>query len=328
VAKKLVRFIVREIARQLYFVSVKAGRQEKLKAAMPNFVRNFISRFVVKAVAHTYDRERRRQRVDGKTILLADYPRCGVNWLRFTLTTVLHYRLTGEFRRLAHREMGNYTPTISGHENYQPSYFNDGMSFVKTHSHYFPEFRRAIMIYRNPYEAIKSIYTQERYTLDNISELLDFDLYRGTIRDKLKLPGDKYEGLSEDESFLVYWSKEFVRHHETWLAAIHQRPADFLVVKYEDMLENCAGLLPAIISFAALDTPPLTAEQSSSLAAMYTRRNSNWPKEEDIAYRNDKFRELESIINPHELERLDANLARRVTEIHTDLDKVRLSPSA
>jgi hypothetical protein len=312
----------------LYFLLVKAARQERLKAATPNFIRKFISKYVVKAVAHTYDLERRRQRVDKKTILLADYPRCGVNWLRFTLATVLHYRLTGEFRRLEHREMANYTLTISGHAKYQPTYFNDGMSFVKTHSHYFPEFHRAIMIYRNPYEAIKSIYTLERYRLGNISELFDFDLYRGTNRDNLKLPGDKFEGLSEDESFLVYWSKEFVRHHETWLTAIHQRPADFLVVKYEDMLKNCAGLLPAIISFAALDTPPLTAEQNSTLAAMYTRRNSNWPKEEDIAYRNDKFRELESIINPHELERLDANLARRVTEIHTDLDKVRLSPSA
>jgi len=319
----LIRFLVRGIARRLYFLLMKAAHQHRLKAALPRFVRKFISRFVVKAVADTYDRERRLQRVDENTIMLADYRRCGVAWLRFTLMTVLHYRATGEYRKLAHKELGKYCDTIHGHGAYVPYHFNDGMSFLKTHSHYFPEFRRAIMIYRNSYEAIKSIYTVERYTLDNISTLYEFDLFRGTDREKVPLPGDKIEGLSEDESFLVYWSQEYVRHHETWLAAIRARPSDFVVIKYEDMLENCAGLLPAIISFAGLDTPPLSAEQISTLAAMYTRGYSNWPKDEDISYRNNKFLELESVINPSELARLDATLARRIDEIHAELDDVR-----
>ncbi|MBT5040372.1 MAG: hypothetical protein HOM52_17845 [Rhodospirillaceae bacterium] len=321
--RKLVRFIVRGSARRLYFLLMKAAHQEKLKAAVPGFVRKFISRFIVRAVADTYDRERRLQRVDESTILLADYRRCGVAWLRFTLMTVLHYRATGEFRKLAHQELGNYCATIHGHENFNPYRFNNGMSFLKTHSHYYPEFHRAIMIYRNSYEAIKSLYTHERYALDNISTLYEFDLFRGTDREKVPLSGDKIEGLSEDESFLVFWSREYVRHHETWLAAIRERPDDFIVFKYEDMLENCAGLLPAMISFAGLDTPPLTTEQISTLAAMYTRGYSNWPKDEDISYRNNKFVELESVINPSELERLDAPLARRIDEIHTELDDVR-----
>lgn len=325
--KKWLRLALRASARRLYFLLAKAAHQERLKSATPNFIRKFISKYIVKAVARTYDRERRLQRVDSKTLLLADYPRCGINWVRFTLSTVLHYRLTGEFRNVTHREMGNYTPTISGHEVYRPTYFNGGMSFVKTHSHFFPEFPRAIMIYRNSYEAIKSIYTKERYPFDNISQLFEFDLYRGTNRENTKLPGDKYEGLSEDESFLLYWSKEYVLHHETWLAAIRQRPADFLVIKYEDMLDHCAEFLPSLISFAALDTPALTEDQISTLAAMYTRRNSNWPNDEDIAYRDNKFEALGKIINQRELERLDRKLACRVAEIHVELDNARLLPS-
>ena len=295
---------------------------------VPRFVRKFISRIIVKAVVDTYDRERRLQRVDDNTILLADFRRCGVAWLRFTLTTVLHYRATGEFRKLAHRELENYCTTIHGHETFSPYYFNGGKSFLKTHSHYYPEFRQAIMIYRNSYEAIKSLYTQESYTLNNISELYKFDLFRSTDREQVPLSGDKYDGLSDDESFLFYWSAEYVRHHETWLAAIRERPNDFLVIKYEDMLENCATLLPAMISFAKLDTPPLTREQISTLARMYTRKYSNWPTDEDLSYRDSKFSELGNIICPRELTRLDAALARRIEEIHAELDDVRQTMTA
>ena len=83
-----------------------------------------------------------------------------------------------------------------------------------------------------------------------------------------------------------------------------------------------------MISFSEMDAPPLIDEQISTLAAMYTRRHSNWPKEEDIAYRNNKFQELANIICPRELERLDGKLARRIEEIHTALDEVRLPPPA
>ena len=319
----MIRFLIRGITRRLYFLLMRAAHQQRLKAAAPRFVRKFISRIVVRAVVDTYDRERRLQRVDDDTILLADFRRCGVAWLRFVLTTVLHYRATGEFRKLAHQELENYCATIHGHEKFSPYYFNDGTSFLKTHSHFYPEFRRAIMIYRNSYEAIKSLYTQESYTLNNISQMYNFDLFRGTDREKVPLSGDKYEGLSVDESFLVYWSAEYVRHHETWLAAIRERPDDFLVFKYEDMLDNCAALLPAMISFAKLDAPPLTGEQISALAGMYTRKYSNWPKDEDLSYHDNKFSELENVISPRELNRLNAALARRIEEIHAELDDVR-----
>ncbi|MBT5040371.1 MAG: hypothetical protein HOM52_17840, partial [Rhodospirillaceae bacterium] len=134
-------------------------------------------------------------------------------------------------------------------------------------------------------------------------------------------------GLSEDESFLLYWCREYVIHHDTWLAAIRDRPGDFLVIKYEDMLEQCAGLLPAMISFTGLDAPPLTSDQILTLAAMYTRRQANWRSEDDIAYRDRKFRQLENIICSGELERLDDGLAHRVKNTCAQLDDLRLRPS-
>tara|TARA_B100001013_G_C24386531_1_gene354272 strand:- start:44 stop:283 length:240 start_codon:yes stop_codon:yes gene_type:complete len=71
------------------------------------------------------------------------------------------------------------------------------MSFLKTHSHYFSEFRCAITIYRNPFEAIKFLHTHESYTLDDV----EFELSYVTKRKGSVLSGDKIEGLSEDESF-------------------------------------------------------------------------------------------------------------------------------
>ena len=93
------------------------------------------------------------------------------------------------------------------------------------------------------------------------------------------------------------------------------------------MLEQCAGLLPAMISFAELDAPPLTNDQISTLATMYTPRQANWRSEDDIAYRDRKFRQLENIICPGELERLDDELLRRVEETCAQLDNLRLRPS-
>lgn len=312
-----------EASRHFYFFLMKVSKQKRLKAVFPKFIRKFIAKFVVGAVVKTYDKERRLQRVNGRTILLADYRRCGVAWLRFTLATVLHYRETGEFRKMTHKDLEVYCGSIHGHERYKPYYFNGGMSFLKTHSHYYPEFKRAIMIYRNSFEAIKSLYTQERYSLNNISELYTIDIFRGTKRQGLALSGEKIDGLSENESFLVYWSREYVSHHETWLRAINVDPEKFLVIKYEDMIKNCAGLLPQMISFSGLDNPPLSEQEIETIATMYTRGYSNWPKPQDLEYRNQKFEELEEVICARELKRLDPHLEYQVQETHNKLDKIK-----
>ncbi len=323
-ARKIIKDLNWRLAKVLYNFFAKAAHWQKLKAAMPSFMRRFISKYIVKAVADAYDRERRLRWINDKSILLADYPRCGVNWLRFVLATLLNYRMTGEIRKLTIAEMGKFAPTVHSHGNFDSHCFNDGASFAKTHSHYFPEYRRAVMIYRNPFEAIKSLHTHESYTLDDV----DFELTDVPKRFGVELSGEKIEGLSQNESFLHYWCQEYVTHHETWLAAIHARPSDFFVVKYEDMLEHCEKLLPAIISFVGLETPTLTNEQISMLAAMYTRRHANWRTENDIAYRNRKFRELENVICVSELERLNSGLAARVAEIRSELDSVRVIPAS
>ena len=325
VLRLLLRNLKLEASRYFYFILVKVANQQRLKAVFPKFVRKFIGRYVVGAVVKIYDKERRVQRVNSNTILLADYPRCGVAWLRFSLATVLHYRETGEFRKMTHKDLEVYCGTIHGHDKYKPYYFNGGASFLKTHSHYYPEFRRAIMIYRNSYEAIKSMYTKEKYNQKEISHLYTVNYFRGTKREGLRLSGDKVEGLSENESFLVYWSREYVFHHETWLQAIHADPENFLVIKYEDMIENCAGLLPQIISFSGLDHPPLSNKEIKNLATMYTRDYTNWTKPQDLEYRNQKFEELQGIICARELKRLDAQLEYQIEEIHNKLDKIRTS---
>ena len=311
------------LSQKVYKFLTGLAANQNIKALSPAFLRNFVSKAVLKRVVEVYDRERLLQRVDEKTILLADYPRCGIAWIRFTMATVLHYRKTGEFRKMTNAEMGNYCPSVHSHDEFNHSHFNGGTKFAKTHSHYHPNYRRAMTIYRNPFEAIKSLYTLESYTLDDV----DFELSYVSKREGHVLSGEKYEGLSESESFLVYWSSQYVTHHETWIAAIQERPEDFLIVKYEDMLSHCADLLTAMISFSGLDQPHLTQEQIVMLAGMYTRRHNNWPSSDDITYRNRKFQQLEDIICLSELERLNNGLARRIEKIYSQLDALRYQPA-
>jgi len=320
--RRIIGYLKLKISQSSYKFLTGLARQQKIKALAPSFLRKFVSKHIVKKVVDIYDRERLLQRVDEKTILLADYPRCGIAWVRFTMATVLHYRTNNEFRKLTFPELGSYCPTIHSHGEFDPIYFNDGVSFIRTHSHYYPEYRRAIMIYRDPFEAIKSLHTHESYTLDDV----DFELSYVSRREGHVLSGEKYEGLSEDESFLVYWSNQYVNHHETWITAINPRPDDFLIVKYEDMLERCADLLPAMISFSGLDQPPLTQDQISTLAGMYTRRHANWRSDDDIAYRDKNFHRLENIMCLSELERLNQGLARRIENIFAQLDALRHRP--
>ena len=322
-SSRVISFLSRETSRYLYFILIRASHQKILRLMIPRYTRGFIRKIIISPIVGSYEKKRILQRVDADTILLADYPRCGVNWLRMIFATVLNYRESGEFRKITHEEMLNYCPSIHGHETYRPYHFNGGISFLKTHSHYYPEFKRAIMIYRESYEAIKSIFTLEKYNLDKLAQVHRPDL-RGNDQRNIALSGKKIEGLSAEESFLLHWSKEYISHHETWLQAVQARPEHFLVIKYEDMVDNCEGLLPEIILFSGLQSSNLNEKKISMLSSMYTRSSSNWQTSADLEFRNRKFNELSSIICPSELKRLDSNLEHRIRKMHHQLDALRL----
>ena len=249
-------------------------------------------------------------RVDPQTILLADFPRCGMGWIRFLLATVLHYQNTGAFRKLTFDDMYPYAPTLTGREaTYQPYRFHGGSHLLKTHAPYHPQFRRAIVIYRNPYEAIRS-----NYTLD--------------ITEEAGSPYGRLRGHSEEETYLVEMAREYITFHESWLSAIRACPSAFLVVKYEDMVTHPLDILRQILSFLALDAalPPNGLEQ---LASLYTRTDvsppfrNRLPLEEGLRRKAASFQRLQPIMQPAVLGGIAPELERALMASVEAMDHVR-----
>lgn len=252
-------------------------------------------------------------RVDRHTILLADFVRSGIGWIRFTVATVLHYHRTGEFRKLAHAEMCLYATTLlDPDKTFQPFVFNGQDNLLKTHHEFHPSFRRAIIIYRNPFDAIRSMYA-----LDHVGG-------RGT-------PYARIGSLSDEEIYVLERVREYIRFHESWLPPILAHPDRYLVIKYEEMLESTEAVLAAIFTFLNIDVSTLPGCGLAELATMYSRTEvtrpvTRHPMELDDAVR--LTREAREYIQPvttaDTLRRIDPGLEAQLREVVARMDAVRV----
>ena len=281
-------------------------------AEFKRFVPSRIRRWLRVFVAGLAIRSQVASRVDAKTILLADFPRCGVGWIRFAMATVLHYHETGEFRKLTHDEMYRYAPTLTGQEKvYRPYHFNGRDNLLKTHYDFHPRFRRAIIIYRNPFDAIRSVYTL----------------------DHMEGNGNPYQplgSLSADESYLVERAREYLRFHESWLVPIVASPDRYLVIKYEEMLELTGEILKACFDFLKIDVSTLPPDGMVRLAAMYGRTDVTRPfmlqrieLDEAVRRKREMFQAIQPLMAPEAMRRIDPGLAAQLKEVVAKMDAVR-----
>ncbi|OGS43994.1 MAG: hypothetical protein A2539_07670 [Elusimicrobia bacterium RIFOXYD2_FULL_34_15] len=253
-----------------------------------------------------------KERVTKHTVMLADYPRCGVGWIRFMLGTVLHYNSTEELKKLTKLEMYKYAPTIAGTEKkFEPFYFNGDKYLLKTHYKYFKNFNKAIIIYRNPFDAIKSYYTH-------------------LLMETGKVSYKRIGKLSLEETFLLIGVKNYIRTYETWFEQIKRKPKQFLLIKYEDLLKNTEKLLEDMIIFLEIDYGKLKQMRYlTKIANMYKKTDVTMPRENKqypaVAFKEkeDIFRKVETIFNENILGTISPELLREVNKLFLKMELIK-----
>jgi len=290
------------LPRQLLLWSRSSALRSFWRASLPKGLR----RVATETLLDSFIKQQLAIRVDPKTVLLADFPRCGNTWIRYMLATLLHWRETGTVVKLDAEEFYRYCPTLAGEESYKPYYFLDNRSFLKTHMEYRPEFRRGIVTYRDPFEATRSLYI-----------LID--------RNNAASEGHA-EPVPDPTQFLIKWMNTFHTFYSGWLAAHDKRPADFLFILYDDLVSQTAQSLTAMVEFVGLKEQ-LTSEVIEAVSGLYTRRDVSWKDEQAWAMRQDAETSLHETMSLGHLRRVDSTLADNVAITLDRLQHVRALPS-
>lgn len=250
-------------------------------------------------------------RVDAKTFMLAEYPRCGVTWLRFLIATGLHHQRTGEIRKLSPAEMEAYAPNLAGDEAVHGMHrFAGDFSVLKTHLQFNRRFERAVVIYRNPFDAIRSLYAME-VMVDPLRPL---------------------ESLLSEDSYLAHQAGEFIAFYESWLPAIQDHPERYLLIKYEDLLNPPGVLLGKVFDYLRIDAANRSAATLREMAGLYERSDANFSsldaEQRKLAASNKEriFNKISSLVAPAALEREQPALHEKLKNLMGTLDQLRCRP--
>ncbi len=251
-----------------------------------------------------------RGKVDPKTIMLADYPRCGISWIRYLLATTLHYRTSGEVRKLSLKEVYAYVPTLVGDEKDKRFYFNGENSLLRTHHRYYDKFKQAIVIYRDPYTTLRSHFTH-------------------LVMEGEKIGYNALRGLSIEETFLKMEAREFLIYYESWIRQVIARPDSFLLIKYEDLLAHTEPIFKKMLSFVKIDDTAMSPDVISEIAGMYHKTDITVPlvgkKNPDEAFqmKYDMFTRITPIMSQAVLRRIAPRLERELGNLLEHLDSAR-----
>jgi hypothetical protein len=176
---------------------------------------------------------------------LVSYPRSGNTWSRFLIANLVHPEETVTFANLE-----RLIPDTSSQSN-RALKRTPRPRIIKTHQYFDPRYRKTVYIVRDPRDVVLSYYDFQR---------------------KYRQIGDTYplEGYVEDfvEGRLISrgwgtWGENVA----SWIYTRGQSP-DFLLLRYEDMLEDPARELLRVAHLLDVDATPeglrRAIEQSSA----------------------------------------------------------------
>ena len=181
---------------------------------------------------------------------LASYPKSGNTWVRNLIANLIldDVRNWHDIDRVSIR--------VGRHRDYGPA-LPGGRRLIKTHEPHRSEYRRAILIVRDPRDVAVSMlhYQHRRRGLPSLTDAH----WRAFVR--------RFVGGSA--THVGAW------HHfnERWLDADDLRS---LVIRYEDLHRNPSDVVANMSNFLGLETTPQrqrSAIESSSLAKMRQREN-------------------------------------------------------
>ena len=183
---------------------------------------------------------------------LVSYPKSGNTWARFLIANLVHPHEKIDFSNVNRMIPG---PEVTRNRDLMRT---PRPRIVKSHQYFDPRYRRVIYIVRDPRDVVVSQY--------------HFQRKRKLVADQYPL--SEYVGrfIAGQTSFYGSWGE----HVASWLATRHGRPG-FLLLRYEDMVEDTARELSKVASFLGLSSTPgmiLQAVERSSADRMRTLEKS------------------------------------------------------
>jgi hypothetical protein len=183
---------------------------------------------------------------------LVSYPKSGNTWARFLIANLV--RPTEEI------DFSNVNRMIPGPEvtRNRDLMRTPRPRIIKSHQYFDPRYPRVIYIVRDPRDVVVSQY--------------HFQRKRKLLADQYPLSEYVARFVAGQTSFYGSWGE----HVASWLATRHGRPG-FLLLRYEDMVEDTARELAKVASFLGLSSTPetiLQAVERSSADRMRTLEKS------------------------------------------------------
>lgn len=183
-------------------------------------------------------------RIRPDDVILVSYPRSGNTWVRFLLANVLYPETTVTFANI-----GSFIPDIYMHSRRVISHL-DGRRLLKSHEYFDPRYPRVIYVVRHPEDVIVSTF-HYRLRMGNLDESYPLSRF---VDDFISLGWTEYGTWGE--------------HVGSWMGArFGVREGRFLLVKYEDLIDDPAVWVARMAVFAGI----LTDREAVSLAVERSR---------------------------------------------------------
>jgi hypothetical protein len=178
---------------------------------------------------------------------IVSYPRSGNTWTRFLVANLVHPEQQITFANIE-RLIPDCEAMSSRYVKKVPR-----PRIIKSHQCFDTRYKRVIYMARDPRDVVVSQY--------------HFQRKRNLIADQFPLSEFVGRFLAGQTCFYGSWGE----HVASWLATRHGQPG-FLLLRYEDMLDNTARELSKIDSFLGLTTSPHLIMQAVERSSVDTMR--------------------------------------------------------
>ena len=188
-------------------------------------------RYLVAGVKRAFGLHRpgRNLRVYPDDIFIVSYPKSGNTWTRFLIANLVYPETPADFSNI-----NRLTPDPEGISKRELARM-PRPRIIKSHQYFDPRYQRVIYVVRDPRDVVLSQF--------------HFHRKRGLIEDDY--PPEKFVArfVAGETGPYGSWGDNVA----SWLATRHKRPG-FILLRYEDMLEDAACELNKVASF--LEIPP------------------------------------------------------------------------
>jgi hypothetical protein len=190
-----------------------------------------VIRLLVTGVKHLFGLHHpgRNLRVYPDDVFIVSYPKSGNTWTRFLIANLLYPETPADFSNI-----NRLTPDPEASAKRELERM-PRPRIIKSHQYFDPRYPRVICIVRDPRDVVLSSY--------------HFQRKRGIIDDQYPLERFAARFIAGDTGPYGSWGDNVA----SWLVTRQNRPG-FLLLRYEDMLEDTARELNRAASF--LELPP------------------------------------------------------------------------